>query len=192
MTAFELYLRLGIGHITDFQGLDHIAFLIALSATYSGKDWRKLLIVITLFTIGHAITLLLATLNLVALDGNWVELLIALTIFVTALFNLSKSGQSNQGKAKFWLAGIFGLIHGLGFSRFYNMIAEGGNKWLNLASFTLGIELGQLIIVMAFMILAWLLVNAFTVSKRDWVLILSGSVLGISLVMILNRLPAVF
>lgn len=192
MTQFELYLRLGIGHITDIQGYDHIVFLIALCTTLTFKDWRRLLLIITLFTLGHTLTLALSAFGWVQVHPPTVEFLIALTIFITGLTNLTKKGQANQGKLKYWMGGIFGLIHGLGFSRYYGMIAEGSNEWVSLPSFTLGIELGQILIVIAFMILAWLLENAFTVGKRDWNLILSGGVLGISLVMMLERLPAVF
>lgn len=192
MNMFELFLRLGIEHITDFKGYDHMVFLLALASTYMFKDWRNLLLVVTVFTLGHTLTLILSAFGFVKVDGDWVEFLIAATIFLTGLSSLTKVGQNPKSKLKPWLAGIFGLIHGFGFSRYYGMIAEATNPWVSLTSFTLGIELGQLIIVIAILILTWLLENAFTISKRDRNLVVSGSVLGISAIMLTERLPAIF
>jgi len=192
MNMFELFLRLGIDHITDFKGYDHMVFLLALIGTYGFKDWRNLFLVITLFTIGHTITLMLSAFGVFSVDGDLIEFLIAATIFITGISSLAKAGQNPKSKLKPWLAGIFGLIHGFGFSRYYGMIAEATNPWVSLPSFTLGIELGQLIVVLSILILAWLLENAFSINKRDWNLIISGGVLGIATIMMLERLPHIF
>lgn len=192
MTPFELYTRLGIAHITDLQGYDHILFIIALCTTLTIKDWRKVLLLVTVFTLAHTLTLVLAVFDVVNLDETLVELGIAISITFTGLNNLTKKGQSNKGTLKVVLAGAFGLIHGLGFSRYYNMIAEGTDAWLSLSSFTLGIEIGQLLIVLVFLFIMWLLENAFNISKRDWNLLISGGVIGISLTLIAERLPQVF
>jgi hypothetical protein len=192
MQPFELFLRLGISHITDFQGYDHMVFLIALCVNYSFRDWKKVLFVISFFTIGHTITLGLAATGIVSLHPPTVEFLIALTILLTGIGNLTKRGQQSVGKFRYWLGGVFGLIHGLGFSGYYSMIAEGANPWVSLPAFTLGIELGQVIVVIAYMILAQLILTAFTISKRDWMLVISGGVIGIAVVMMLERLPQLF
>ena len=192
MNTFELFLPLAIEHITDFKGLDHMVFLLALASTYTFKEWRSVLLVITVFTLGHTLTLMLCAFGVLKVDGDLIEFLIAATIFLTGFASLTKVGQNPRSKLKPWLAGIFGLIHGFGFSRYYGMIAEATNPWVSLPSFTLGIELGQLIIVICILVLAWLLENAFSINKRDWNLIISGGVLGISLVMMIERLPAVF
>lgn len=192
MDVFQLFLSLGIQHITDLQGYDHLVFLIALCTIYSFRDWKKILWIVSLFTLGHTFTLLISVSGLVALHAPTVEFLIALTILLTGISNLTKRGQRVEGKRRMWLGGIFGLIHGLGFSGYYSMIAEGTNPWVSLPSFTIGIELGQVIIVVAYMILAWLIENAFTITKRDWNLAVSGGVIGIALIMIFERLPEVF
>lgn len=192
MTPFELFLYLGFHHVTDLQGYDHMVFLLALCTTLSFSDWRKVVALVSLFTLGHSLMLTLAVLGIVHMHAPSIELLIAFSIFCTGLVNLTKKGQANKGNLKYVLSGVFGLIHGLGFSRYYTIIAEGTNAWVSLPSFTLGIELGQLLVVISVMIFAWLLENAFSVSKRDWNLILTGGVLGISLMMMLERLPDVF
>jgi uncharacterized membrane protein len=192
MDAFQMYVSLGIQHIADLQGYDHLVFLVALCTIYSFNDWKKILAIITLFTIGHTITLFIAAFGLVNVHGPTIELLIALTILITGISNLTKRGQRVSGKRRLILGGTFGLIHGLGFSRYYNMIAEGTNPWVSLPAFTLGIELGQIIIVIAYIILAWLIENAFSITKRDWNLGVSGGVIGIALIMVIERLPDVF
>jgi hydrogenase/urease accessory protein HupE len=135
---------------------------------------------------------MLSAFGVFSVDGDLIEFLIAATIFITGISSLTKAGQNPKSKLKPWLAGIFGLIHGFGFSRYYGMIAEATNPWVSLPSFTLGIELGQLIIVVSILILAWLLENAFSINKRDWNLIISGGVLGIATIMMLERLPHIF
>ncbi len=192
MSAFELYLTLGIKHIADFQGYDHIVFLVALCTVYGFAQWKRVLLIISLFTLAHTLTLFLAAFKVVEIHGPTIEFLIALTILLTGISNLTKKGQRPESKRNLWFGAAFGLIHGLGFSRYYDMIADGTNIWVSLPSFTLGIELGQIIIVIAYMILAWLIENAFTITKRDWNLAVSGGVIGIALIMIIERLPQVF
>ena len=192
MNMFELFLRLGIEHITDFKGYDHMVFLLALARTFTFKEWKGVLLTITLFTLRHTLTLMLSAFGVLKVDGDLVEFGIAATIFFTGVTSLTKFGQNPKSKVKPWLAAIFGLIHGFGFGRYYGMISEATNPWVSLPSFTLGIELGQLGIVLIILILAWLLENAFSINKKEWNLVISGSVLGISAIMIIERLPAVF
>lgn len=184
---FWMYLELGARHIADWKGYDHILFLIALCSIYSLVSWRKLLWIVTTFTLGHTATLFLATFDMIKVDAYWVELGIVVTILITGLVNLTKAGQSTKNNMKVYFAGIFGLIHGLGFSRYYSMIAD-GNPWVSLPAFTLGIELGQIAIVLAFSLITWLISNAFKVKPRDWNLLVSGAVIGISSVLILERI----
>jgi hypothetical protein len=186
LNAFELYFELGVRHIADWKGYDHILFIIALCSTYSFADWKKLLLMVTSFTIGHTITLFVAAFDLVKLDADIVEFGIAVTIFLAGIINLTKAGQNKKSNLKVWVAGVFGLIHGLGFSRYYKMISA-GDPWVSLPSFTLGIEAGQVAIVLIILILGWLLANAFKTKPRDWNMVLSGMVIGISLVMALER-----
>jgi len=187
MQTFWMFTELGARHIADWRGYDHILFLVALCSIYTFADWRKLLLIVTSFTIGHSLTLFLAAFEVVDIDTYWVELGIVVTIAITGFANLTKPGQNRKSNLKIYFAGFFGLIHGLGFSRYYNMIAE-GNPWVSLPAFTLGIELGQVAIVLAFLVLGWILMSALKIKLRDWNMVISGAVIGIALVMILERL----
>ena len=87
MSEFLTYFEVGIRHILDINGYDHILFIIALCAIYLVKEWKKLLILITAFTIGHSLTLALSVLDYVLLEPAIIEFLIPVTIFITAVFN---------------------------------------------------------------------------------------------------------
>ncbi len=193
MSIFELYLKLGIDHIMDLQGYDHILFIISLTIVYPLKYWKKLLILITAFTIGHSITLLLATLNIIKIPTDLIEFLIPLTIFITALGNtFQKSGKfhTTSHHFKYGAALFFGLIHGMGFSNYLRGLLSGEEKLFKpLLYFNLGIELGQIMILIIIMGLTLLFVDIFGVKRREWNLIFSGAALGISLVLILERIP---
>jgi hypothetical protein len=193
MSLFELYFKLGLQHIADLKGYDHILFILTLCAVYSLKEWKRVLVLVTAFTIGHSLTLALATLDLVRVDGDLIEFLIPLTIFVTALSNLLARKQ----KVSSWLyylrytaALFFGLIHGLGFSNYLRSLlgAERGLV-LPLFSFNVGIEVGQIIIVAIIMLLTKLVVDLIGFPRREWQVLLSGAGLGISLVLMFERFP---
>ncbi len=193
MSLFELYFKLGLQHIVDFKGYDHILFILTLCVVYSLKEWKRVLVLVTAFTIGHSLTLALATLDLVRVDGDLIEFLIPLTIFVTALANLFARKQNVtplQHYLKYAVALFFGLIHGLGFSNYLRSLlgAERGLA-LPLFSFNVGIEVGQIIIVSIIMLLTEVVVNLLGVPRREWHVLLSGAGLGISLVMMVERFP---
>ncbi len=193
MSLFELYFKLGLQHIADLKGYDHILFILTLCVVYSLKEWKRVLVLVTAFTIGHSLTLALATLDLVRVDGDLIEFLIPLTIFVTALANLFARKQnvtSRQHYLKYAMALFFGLIHGLGFSNYLRSLlgAERGLV-LPLFSFNVGIEVGQIIIVIIIMLLTKVVVDLLRVQRREWHVLLSGAGLGISLVMMVERFP---
>jgi len=193
MSAFELYLRLGIDHIMDLKGYDHILFIITLCSVYKLSEWKRVLILITAFTLGHSVTLALATLNLVSVSTGLIEFLIPLTIFLTALFNAINKGV-NVNKLlhtiKFIAALFFGLIHGLGFSNYLrSLLGQESSIWKPLLSFNIGIEIGQVIIVAIIMCITWLVVSIFKAPRREWNLLLSGVGLGIALILMIERLP---
>ena len=193
MSLFELYFKLGLHHIADFKGYDHILFIITLCAVYSLKEWKKVLVLITAFTIGHSLTLALATLDLIRVDGDLIEFLIPLTIFITALANLfsrTKQVSSLQHYLKFGAALFFGLIHGLGFSNYLrSLLGSERGLLLPLFSFNVGIEVGQIIIVAIIMLLTKLVVDVLGFPRREWQVLLSGAGLGISLVLMIERFP---
>jgi len=193
MSIFELYLRLGISHIADFKGYDHILFIITLCSVYPLGEWKRILILITAFTIGHSLTLLLATLGLVHISSSLIEFLIPLTIFLTAAGNIiSRKEMVGRGLhlLKYSLALFFGLIHGLGFSNYlHSLLGAESHIVMPLFAFNVGIELGQIMIVTALIVLSWIFINLLKVNRREWNLVLAGAGLGIALVLMADRFP---
>lgn len=193
MTTFGLYLTLGIEHISDLAAYDHILFLTALCAVYSLKLWKKVLILVTAFTLGHTLTLALATLNLVPIPTRLIEFLIPVTILVTAVWNVFQGGDRlarGSHSFKYATALFFGLIHGLGFSNYLrSLLGTEGSIVLPLFSFNLGLELGQVMIVVIVLLLSFLLVDVLGMKRREWVLILSGAAMGVSAILCVERWP---
>lgn len=190
MSEFILYLELGFDHILDVTGYDHIIFIIALCAVYVASDWKKLLILITAFTVGHSLTLALATLGLINIRTDLIEFLIPVTIFITAVGNLFKKDRSyypTKIQTNYLLALFFGLIHGLGFSNYLRaLLGKDSSIIMQLLAFNVGLELGQIIIVAVFMVISFILVDLFGVKRRDWQLIISSAVAGIALMLMIE------
>lgn len=194
MSEFELYFGLGKDHILDYaNGYDHILFVIALCAVYVIQDWKQILILVTAFTIGHSITLALATLNVVSVSATWVEFLIPLTIFTTAIANLFRKEQLFYPvgvQTNYILALFFGLIHGLGFSNYLKaLLGKDQSIILQLFAFNIGLEVGQIIIVGVFLAVSFLVVNLAGADRRDWKMIISSAVAGIALMLMKERIP---
>jgi len=190
MSAFSNYLTLGYEHIASLDATDHIVFLVALIATYQLKSWLKIIIAVTFFTVGHSISLSLGALDIVKVESELIEFLIPSTIVFTALFNLSKAGQNQNGKSKNWLALVFGIIHGLGFSNYYSVLVVGNaSYWEALLPFNLGVELGQLAVVAVMLLI--LVIYEFILNKkaRDWNLFISGAAFGLALLMCIETWP---
>ena len=193
MSEFQLYFGLGKDHILDYKnGYDHILFVIALCALYIGRDWKRILILVTAFTIGHSITLALSTLRIVNVKAELIEFLIPLTIFITAFSNLFKNENSISDKPmqmNYLYASFFGLIHGLGFSNYLKSIL-GKNESIvtQLFAFNLGLEFGQIIIVVLFMSVCFILVDLFGLNRRDWKMVISSAVAGIALVLMKDHM----
>jgi len=178
-------------HILDTRGYDHILFVIALASIYVARDWKKVLILVTAFTIGHSITLALATLEVIGFDSDLVEFLIPVTIFITALANIfsrSRTIKEHKIQPNYILALFFGLIHGMGFSNYLRALLGGDESIVvPLLSFNIGIEVGQIIIVLLFMVASFVFVDIFRVNRRDWRLVISSAIMGISLLMMLDN-----
>lgn len=186
MTDFQAFYHLGLDHILDKNGYDHIIFVIALCALYLPEDWRQILVLVTSFTIGHSITLALSTLSIVNIDSDLVEFLIPVTIFITACANLfTNPSGSKLSWRNYVFAGCFGLIHGLGFSNYLkSLLGKDESIITQLFAFNVGLEVGQLIIVAAFLSVTFLVVGVLGVRQRDWKLTISSAVAGIALVLI--------
>ena len=193
MSEFSLYFVLGKDHILDYaNGYDHILFVIALCALYISRDWKKVLILVTAFTVGHSITLALSTLRIVTVKAELVEFLIPLTIFITAVSNLFKDENTIGAKPmqmNYFYALFFGLIHGLGFSNYLRAIlGRDRSIFTQLLAFNLGLEFGQLVIVLLFMSVCFILVDLFAVNRRDWKMVISSAVAGIALVLMKEKM----
>ncbi|WP_099371414.1 HupE/UreJ family protein [Sphingobacterium sp. 1.A.5] len=190
MSEFSIYFQLGWQHILDLTGYDHILFVLVLCCSYTLKDWKRLLWLVTAFTVGHSITLALAAFKIVKVDTGWVEFLIPVTILITALYNLPKRRKQRNPYILYAMTLFFGLIHGLGFSNYLqSLLGQEANIVLPLLSFNIGLEFGQLIIVFFVILLSELMLKIFSVSNRDWSFFLSSAVIGISFIMALERIP---
>lgn len=184
------FLKEGLFHVLDWNAYDHILFLIALVVVYDFKNWKSILWLISLFTVGHTITLILAAYKVISVSSAWIEFLIPVTILVTALVNIFYAGNTaKQAKTNtnLFFALFFGLIHGLGFSGYFRMlVGNSSSKFLSLLEFALGIELAQIIITIIILFIGFIFQKLFRFSKRDWVLIISSIVIGMVIPMIID------
>lgn len=192
MGQFELYFQLGKDHILDYKhGYDHILFIVALCAVYLMRDWKKILILVTAFTIGHSITLALSTFDIISINQELIEFLIPVTIFITATSNIFRSTELSERTTyiNYGYALFFGLIHGLGFSNYLKTIlGKAGSIVTPLFAFNVGLELGQIIIVSIFLIISFILVDLFTVNRRDWKMVLSAVIAGMALLLMKDKI----
>lgn len=193
MGEFALYFGLGKDHILDYaDGYDHILFVLALCAVYAVRDWKQILILVTAFTIGHSITLALATLDILVFSSDVIEFLIPLTIFITAVANLFKKEDGltkTPVQINYLFALLFGLIHGLGFSNFLKaLLGKNENILTPLFAFNVGLEVGQIIVVAIFLGISFILVDYLRVSRRDLRFVLSSAIAGIALILMKDRI----
>jgi hydrogenase/urease accessory protein HupE len=190
MEDFILYFKMGLNHVLDLSAYDHILFLIVLAVVFSFHQSKKILWLVTLFTIGHSLSLALSAYGILKIKMDIVEFLIPVTIFITGVVNIFTTKSSASGKSNINLifAVCFGVIHGLGFSNYFKMmIGKEEDKILPLLEFALGIEASQVIIVLGILILGALLQNFFRASRRDWILVCSSIVIGFSIPMMIER-----
>ncbi|MEM9835856.1 MAG: HupE/UreJ family protein, partial [Bacteroidota bacterium] len=149
-------------HITDFAGYDHMLFVVGLCAVYRPSEWKKVGLLITAFTVGHCVTLLLAGRYGNFIEANTIEQLVALSIFLGGLYNLVFPLDWHRQKSGpvYLLVIGFGLLHGLAFSNFFRALgSEPDTIWKELLAFNIGVEVGQLMIVCWFFVLYLVLQN---------------------------------
>lgn len=190
MEEFLFYFKLGLYHVLDIRAYDHILFLIVLAVVYRFKQWQKVLWLITLFTIGHSITLALSAYGIVKVREDLVEFLIPTTIFITGLMNVLTAKKASVGKENqnLFFALFFGLIHGLGFSNYFKgIIGRAEDKLVPLLEFALGVEVAQVIIVLGILLVGAVFQSVFGVNRRDWILVVSSIVIGFALQMMIDR-----
>ena len=198
MQDFTLYFQLGWHHIISWDALDHILFVLAISAIYILSDWKQVLVLVTAFTIGHSLTLALSVYDIIRVNDKLVEFLIPCTIVATALFNIFQKDFSKRSlRFNYLLALFFGLIHGLGFANTIRfMLAKDQQIGWSLFSFNVGLEAGQIVIVFCILFVSFLIVNRavnfgekikLSVKRKWWVWTLSALCFYIALNMIIAR-----
>lgn len=193
MDQFLAYFKVGFGHIVSKEmGVDHILFIVALAIRYQFADWKKLLILVTAFTIGHSITLALSVFNIVNYSVAWIEFLIPVTIVITALSNffVKKFSFNSRFPLIYFFALFFGLIHGLGFSNYLkSMLGKDSSVIWELFAFNVGLEVGQSVIVLVMLIISFIFVQLFKCNRREFLLYISGGAFAVALLMALERVP---
>ena len=191
MTDFLFYLQLGWEHIISSDALDHQLFILALVAIFSFKDLKKVLILVTAFTIGHSVTLALSAFDIIRFPSNWIEFLIPCTIVFTALDNLIFSKNVEKLiKLNYFLALFFGLIHGMGFANSVRMmLAQEQSITIPLFGFNVGLEIGQIAVVIIVLSIFYLLSTFLKLKKKHWILLVSAPILVVSLKMAIERIP---
>ena len=191
MKDFIFYFKIGWFHIMSTAATDHLFFIAVLAIIYSFSDWRKVLILVTAFTFGHAITLFMSVLNLISLNSEMVEFLIPCTILVTAMVNLClKQEQLASHVMQYGIALGFGLIHGLGYANYIRMILSADQQLVwGLLSFNLGLEAGQIVVVCLVLLTVWLSTRMHAKAHLQWIRIVSAAVLLFALKLAIERFP---
>ncbi len=201
MNDFWIWFSTGFQHILDWNGYDHILYVISLCVLFVAKDWRKLLILVTAFTIGHSLTLAMSVLDVLVIKQSYIELLIPLTIMSTCIVNIlfrrfdsaqrDRNGNNSSYKINYSLALVFGFIHGMGFSYLLkSMLGHEENVVFPLLSFNLGLEFGQIIIVISMLLVSVFLARFTRIKKADVILVISSAVLLVSTLLFIQRLNA--
>ena len=191
MSEFLMYFNIGLKHVLDINAYDHVLFLMALVIPYTFKDWKNVLVLVSLFTIGHTIALMLSVYEVVQIKVSLVEFLIPVTILITAIYHLFTAGKTSKNNNITFIAFVtlfFGIIHGLGFSNYFKVILPGNasDKLIPLLEFALGIEAAQLIVVFVVLLISYIVQLFFRFSKRDWALVTSAFIIGVVLPMLME------
>jgi len=191
MSDFGFYFKMGWEHIISKDALDHQLFILALACVYTIGDIKKVLILVTAFTIGHSLTLALSVYDIIRFSSKWVEFLIPCTIFLTALNNIFRvDTKGGSARVNYYLALCFGLIHGMGFANAIRiMLAKDQTIGWGLFGFNVGLEAGQIFCVAIILIISILFLYGLKIKRRDWVFFLSSGVFALSVKMALDRLP---
>jgi len=188
---FWFNVKYGMNHVLDINAYDHVLFLLVLTVPYMFKDWKRVLLLVSMFTLGHTLSLIMASYKIITVNATLVEFLIPVSIMVVALYNVFTAGKkatSEKVGVLFLTTLFFGLIHGLGFAREFMMfIGKSDSKLLPLIEFALGIELAQVIVVIAVLLLGFLCQTVFRVSKKDWVVVISAIVVGLVIPMLIDN-----
>ena len=192
MSDFWLLVELGFSHVWDRQGYDHLLFLAALCLPFSARQWKPLLWLITCFTIGHSLSLILASLEVLEVSSSWIEFLIPVSIAATAVYNMIYAQRLwvRSNRLVMWVTLFFGLVHGFGFAGYFELIRDVEQPlWSSLLFFALGIEGAQIVLGTLMLLLSFVVLNVFDRNRRDWILVVSSVIIGILLPIIIERWP---
>jgi len=191
MQDFTFYFQLGTEHILTLDALDHILFVTALCLRYLWKDWKKVVVLVTAFTIGHSLTLALSALNYIHVNAGWIEFLIPLTIAATCVNNIFQQHTEQQKRLPliYFFALFFGLIHGLAFAGQFLSLEGKEGLVAHLLAFNLGIEAAQLLIVLLVLLITFAVVQLLKLSRTVWLRGASAVILIISLFWAYKRFP---
>jgi hypothetical protein len=191
MGDFAFYFKMGWQHIISADALDHQLFILAVACVFTIKDIKRVLILVTAFTLGHSLTLALSVMDIIRFSSKWVEFLIPCTIFITALNNIFQIDSTRKSeRINYYLALGFGLIHGMGFANAIRiMLAKDQTIGLGLFGFNVGLEAGQIFVVAIILIIGILFLNYFKIKRRDWIFFLSSGVFALAIKMAIERLP---
>jgi hypothetical protein len=192
MQDFWVFFKIGLGHVLDINGYDHVLFLIALTVPYLVKDWKRILVLVTVFTLGHSMALVLSVFNFVNVNVDLVEFVIPITIFLTAFYNLIHAGKPIPKENLNFISIttlFFGIIHGLGFSNYFKTIlfGEAIDKLPHLFEFAVGIEAAQICVVLVVLLVSFVVQTLFKFSKRDFALTASAFVIGVVVPIIIEN-----
>ena len=193
MGNFWFYLQMGLDHVLDLSAYDHILFLSALVLPFTFKDWKKVLLLATVFTVAHCLSLALSVYGLATLDVALIEFLIPITILFTALYNLwyaIKSLKNNNSGLHLIATAFFGLIHGFGFSNYFKMLmAEEEEKLISLLGFATGIELSQVFIIICILLLSYLLLSVAKIKAQLFIGVASIVIIAVVIPMLVETFP---
>jgi energy-coupling factor transporter transmembrane protein EcfT len=192
MSEFVTYFQVGLSHILDLNGYDHFLFLVALTAPYAFRDWKRVLILVSIFTLGHTLSLLLSIFEIISVKTSLIEFLIPITILITAFLNYFKIGKTPKNETvsgAIFITLFFGIIHGLGFSSYIKALLSGEptDKILPTLQFAVGIEAAQLLIVIAVLLISFIVQTFFRISRRDFITVTSALIIGVVLPLIFKN-----
>jgi len=192
MSDFWIYVEIGLKHVLNIKSYDHVLFLMALTVPHAFKDWKKILLLVTVFTVGHTLALILSVFQIIMIKAELVELLIPITILITAIFNffsIGKTSKKESVNSVVFITLFFGVIHGLGFSNYFKTILPGNasDKILPLLEFSLGIEGAQMVVVIIMLLLSYCVQTFFRFSKRDFTIVTSAFIIGVVVPMLIQN-----
>jgi len=193
MSDFWFYLQLGLQHVLDFSAYDHMLFLSAMTLPFAFRYWRKVLLLVTIFTLTHCIALIMSVFEITKVDAALIEFLIPLTILITAVFNILFA-KKIQNERKLWTVvtatGFFGFIHGFGFSNYFKILVAGSEQKITpLLGFASGIELSQVFIVLLILGFTHLVQQLFGLKRSLYIILGSLIIAGITIPLLIATFP---